>query len=350
MKIADFVFDPPSAPPAPTSETARDPRSLEERFLEVVRARGGQTAVADTCGSMTYEELEAGSAAIARFILARELAPGTPIGVMCGRNRLFVEAALGIVRAGAVYVPLDPSLPFARRQQMLRNCAAPLLITDAARAGEARRLQYACPALTELLCPNVGEFDSVIEKPGDLMSLELWDHVTAEVTDGSWKSYFDGQPLDATLLEALAANLLNKTDLALAGGQGRVLDIGSGAGVVARALISRCAHYTAVDLSRRELERLEAFALEIGAQVETHQMEAIDIHLLAGGYDLITLNSVTENFPATTICVACSTAPSSPSRRGASSSSVGSGTSRRSPNSFPICANTPTGRRTPPGL
>lgn len=297
MKISDFAFDLPSAPQAAAHQSSLDSPCLEERFLDVVRARGGQTALADVGGAMTYAELEAGSAAIARFILARGLAPETPIGVMCSRSRFFVEAALGVLRAGAVYVPLDPGLPLARRQQMLENCTAPLLITDAAQSGEARRLQYACPALAELLCPELEEFDSAIEKPGELMSLELWNHVTAEVADGSWKSYFDGQPLDAGLLDALAANLLSKTDLALAGGQARVLDIGSGAGVVARALISRCAHYTAVELSRRELDRLEALALEKGVAVETHQMEAVDIHLLAGGYDLITLNSVTENFP-----------------------------------------------------
>ena len=42
---------------------------------------------------------------------------------------------------GAVDVPLGPGLPLPRRQQMLENWTAPLLIPDAAQAGEARRLQ-----------------------------------------------------------------------------------------------------------------------------------------------------------------------------------------------------------------
>jgi amino acid adenylation domain-containing protein len=297
MKISDLSFDLPAAKRAAVVVTPRDLRCLEERFSAIARKHAQQPALADDSGSMSFAELDEQSAAIARFILARGFAPETPVGVMCRRGRLFIAAALGILRAGAVYVPLDPLLPMKRREQMLLNCAAPLLITDVALAGDAQRLRYACPALAELLCPEVEFFDEAVESPGELMSLELWNHVTADAADGSWKSYFDGKPIGAALLSALADNLLKKTAGALPGGKGRVLDIGSGAGVVARALMARCTQYTAVDLSRRELDRLEALAQTHGVALETHQMEAIDIHLLSGQYDLITLNSVTENFP-----------------------------------------------------
>lgn len=297
MRISDLSFGTPAElQPAVTLQAADSP-CLEERFSALAREWPDRMAVGDASGAMRFAELDALSAAIARFILSRGFAPETPVGVMCGRSRLFVAAALGIWRAGAVYVPIDPGLPLGRRRQMLTNCAAPLLIVDGARAGDARHLQYACPALAELLCPDIDVFDDAVETPGELMSQELWNHVTADAADGSWKSYFDGRPMGAELLAQLADNLLRKTADALQGGKGRVLDIGSGAGVVARALMSRCGQYSAVDLSRRELDRLESLAQRNGAGVETHQMEAIDIHLLAGGYDLITLNSVIENFP-----------------------------------------------------
>lgn len=297
MKISDLLFELPGTTQATVSALPSDLPSLEARFAAIVHKQPDQPALADATGSMSFAELDAYSAAIACFILARGFAPETPVGVMCSRSRQFIAAALGIWRAGAVYVPLDPGLPLKRRQQMLENCAAPLLITDLTQAGDAQRLQYACPALAELLCPDVELFDDAIESPGELMSQELWNHVTADAADGSWKSYFDGKPINAALLEALADNLLKKTAAALPGGQGRVLDIGSGAGVVARAQLSRCTHYAAVDLSRRELDRLEALAQTSGIPLDTHQMEAIDIHLLGGEYDLITLNSVIENFP-----------------------------------------------------
>lgn len=309
MKLSDLSFSPPSTgTPAVSCSDSRsgakpypDSPSLPQRFAQQCARHPNRVAVADEWGSMTFAELDALSASIARFILAQGYGVEAAIGVMCRRSRFFVAAALGIMRAGAVYVPLDPTLPFSRRQAMLTSCAAMLLITDAVLAGEARRLHYACPALQTLLCPDVEEFEQAVESPGELMSLELWTHVTADRADGSWKSYFDGQPLAPEVLQSLADNLMHKSQAALSG-QSRVLDIGSGAGKVAQALLSACKHYTAVDLSRQELRRVEALArtseLSANVSVLTHQMEALDIHLLPQGhYDLITMNSVIENFP-----------------------------------------------------
>ena len=299
MKLSDFTFDIPAPQEnVPSSETLGDKRSLEERFVAISRNHPQRIAVVDESGSMTFSELDDLSGAIARFIMERGFQPETPVAVMCRRSRLFVAAALGVMRAGAVYVPLDPALPLLRRELMLNNCGAPLLIAESLLARDAGRLQYACASLAELLCPDIEHFETAIEKPGDLMSLDLWNHVTADTADGSWKSFFDGQPLPPSALEGLARNLLQKT-VGKRGKKCRILDIGSGAGTVAQALMAECAHYTALDLSRRELDRLERLAQGFtDLLVETHQMEAIDIHLLSEtGYDLITLNSVIENFP-----------------------------------------------------
>lgn len=298
MKISDLAFTPPrEAEPEPTLPPGNEP-TLEERFADIRRRYPDRIALADETGRLSYAELDALSGDIARFILQLGLGAEPPVAVMCGRSNLFTAAALGIWRAGAIYVPLDPGLPRKRREQMLNNCAAPLLITDAAHVDDAQRLQYACPALAHLLCPEVEQFEQAVEAPGDLMSLELWDHVTAADADGSWKSYFDGRPLAGELLQGLADNLVRKTAAQLHP-DSRVLDVGSGAGAVAKSLLARCGHYTAVDLSRRELDRLERLAREPGAAaLDTHQMEAIDLHLLpAAHYDLVTLNSVIENFP-----------------------------------------------------
>ncbi|MFA7605880.1 MAG: AMP-binding protein [Rhodocyclaceae bacterium] len=307
MKISDLSFDlsvpatgeagtPPAQQAMPQQEALHD-GALVARLLGALRRHASRPAVCDSGGRLSFGELDALSARIARFI--RQHCPGTevPVAVMGARNRFFIAAMLGIWRAGAVHVPLDPSLPLARRAQMLQQCAAPLLIVDAAQAGAGERLQYRCPQLQRLLCPQVGAFGEALERPGELMSLELWHHVTASAADGSWKSYFDGQALPESALQGLADNLLGKLADELAR-PCRVLDVGSGAGRVAQALMQASAHYTALDLSRHELDRIERLAAGLGVRAETHQMEAIDLHLLpTGAYDLITLNCVAENFP-----------------------------------------------------
>lgn len=281
-----------------SEETPDDPGTIEERFQAICKRSPERLALLDEKNTMTFSELNRFSAAIAGFILGKELPLESPVAVMCSRSRLFVASFLGIIRANAVYVPLDPMLPLKRREMILNDCKANMLITDSRFAGDAERLTLTCPELRWLLSPDVDHFEDAIEKPGELMSIELWNHVTDDAADGSWKSFFDGQPLSAKVVNELATNLYEKTKSRL-GKESRVLDIGSGAGSVARMLMSHCRQYTSVDLSRKELGRVENMAMDFTSLgVATHQIEALDIHLLSlEGYDLVVLNSVIENFP-----------------------------------------------------
>lgn len=298
MKISEWSFGTPVETKNVKRSFTQDSRSLEERFQAICQTYPDRLAVSGEQETLTYGQLEQLSGAIARYILDLELPPETPVGVMCGRSVNFLAGMLGIWRAGAVYVPLDPMLPLQRRQAMLTDCQAPLLLTDANNAGTARRLYYACPDLENLLCMNAPRLEEVVEQPGQLMSLELWKHVTAGASDGSWKSYFNGKPLDPEILAQMAENVVFKTDGQISH-PNHILDIGSGAGQVAQALMQQAVTYSAVDLSRRELDRIEALGQENPElEVDTHQIEALDIDLLDGRkYDLITLNSVIENFP-----------------------------------------------------
>lgn len=283
-----------AAPSSASEDTPYPYVSMTERLEALALAHPTRRAVVDDEGVMTYAELSEHARAIAAFILRQDLPPHTPVGVLTGRNRHHVAAALGIWRAGAVYVPLDAALPGMRLRLMLAHCAAPLVITDAAHAGQAERLLFASPSLRLLLCPDLPRFEDAVERSGDLMSLDLWDHVTSTASDGSWKHYVTGQAIANEHLTGMARNVCLKTACE---SQSRVLDIGGGSGAVARALMERCAAYTAVELSPHELERVRDLGARLGIAVKTHAMEARDIDLLASTFDVIVLNSVVENFP-----------------------------------------------------
>lgn len=270
--------------------------SMSRRLENLAAAHPERRAVVDDEGFFTYAELERRSRAIAAFILRQDFAPETPVAVLTGRCRWHLAAALGVWRAGAVYVPLDPALPGPRLRRMLDDCAAPLLIADAVHAGRAERLSFVCPGLRLLLCPDLPRFEDAVERAGDLMALELWEHVTRTAPDGSWKSFFTGRPIAGEALAGMARNVRAKAAEVLTPGA-RVLDVGGGSGAVARALLENCAAYTAVELSDNELERVRVLGAERGVAVRTHSMEALDIGILEPGFDLIVLNSVVENFP-----------------------------------------------------
>lgn len=285
MKISDFTLDVPAKPKAAQGQT------VEEMFRAAVDAAPNALALTDDTMALSFAQLDGLSSAIAGFILARGYGAEAAVGVLCSRGVLFLAAAFGALRAGAVYLPVERELSLARQEHMLQP--ARLIITDRHGLREAEYLRYRNPGIEHILCVDTPDTKEVLEKGGELSSTIYWETMTEAGADMGWRSWFDAKPLPEAALAGMAANILAKAG-ALA--EGRVLDIGSGSGVVARALAGASGRYTAVDLARNELDRAER--LPSKAEVRLHQMEAVDICFLPGEeFDLICLNGVAENFP-----------------------------------------------------
>lgn len=299
MKVSDFKFDVcvTQNQQIQTGITV-EKDSLEQRFTRQVRKNPGRLALVGDGKSISYSELDIMSRSIAAFITNKALPVESNIAVMAGRKPLFIAAALGIMRAGCVYVPVDPILPLKRREKILKDSNASVLITDKDNAGPSLYFKYSCSNLKYLVCPEVDLYCDAIEKKSNLMSLDLWEHVTLNGADKSWKSYFNGEPLSDKILQQMACNVTDKI-CSVDKGNLSILDVGSGGGTVACELMKKCSSYTALDISRNELERIEVLGKSIpDLQVTTHQMEAADIGLLPENqYDVICFNSVIENFP-----------------------------------------------------
>ena len=81
---------------------------------------------------MTYRELDRRSALLARRLRAVGAAPDMPVAVLLERSADMVVALLGILRAGAAYVPLDLGYPWERLAWMLEDSGARLVVTRGA--------------------------------------------------------------------------------------------------------------------------------------------------------------------------------------------------------------------------
>jgi len=88
-------------------------------------------AVTGDEGSLTYDELDHRSATLARYLQAQGIGPDMIVGLCAERSLAMVVAILGIVRAGAAYLPLDPDYPAERLGYMLTDSAAPVVLTQA---------------------------------------------------------------------------------------------------------------------------------------------------------------------------------------------------------------------------
>ncbi|MEU9607412.1 amino acid adenylation domain-containing protein [Streptomyces sp. NPDC048057] len=110
-----------AVPPGPT---------LVDLFARQVQARASETAVVHGGASLTYRQLDDRAEEVARVITARGVAPGQFVALALPRSLDLVAAILGVLKAGAAYVPLNPSYPAERLTATLADAAPALLITD----------------------------------------------------------------------------------------------------------------------------------------------------------------------------------------------------------------------------
>jgi amino acid adenylation domain-containing protein len=95
-------------------------------------ARRSPHRIAITCGdeSLSYAELDARAGRLAGQLAALGAGPGTLVGVFVERSLDMLVAILGVLKAGAAYVPLDPSFPRERLSFMAKDAGLIALITQ----------------------------------------------------------------------------------------------------------------------------------------------------------------------------------------------------------------------------
>ncbi|MFF0146087.1 amino acid adenylation domain-containing protein [Amycolatopsis sulphurea] len=92
--------------------------AVHRLFEQSARRFPEQTAVWHQRASLTYRDLDERANQLAATLLARGLGPGAWVGICVERSIDMCVAALGVLKAGAAYVPLDPSYPSARLEFM----------------------------------------------------------------------------------------------------------------------------------------------------------------------------------------------------------------------------------------
>ena len=106
---------------------------------------------------LSYAELDARSAALARELLARGIGRGDMVGISMLRNELMLVAALGVMRAGAAYVPLDPDFPPDRLVYMAEHSRLATIVTG--HRDEVRPELAAGRGIVALAEPGLGAQD-----------------------------------------------------------------------------------------------------------------------------------------------------------------------------------------------
>lgn len=106
-----------------------------DRIEQIVRHRERLTpdavAVRQAGRALSYRELVAMADRVAGGLTDRGVGPGDVAPVCLSRSPEFVGVLLGVLTTGAAYLAMDPGWPVARREYILANSGAKLLITSA---------------------------------------------------------------------------------------------------------------------------------------------------------------------------------------------------------------------------
>lgn len=115
------------------NDTARTPEPflLPEAIKQQARARPEATALRFGDRRVSYAELDARADAIAAALRAAGLGRGALVALCLDRSPDMVAALLGVHRAGAAYLPLDPEFPPARLDYIINDAGAAALLTEA---------------------------------------------------------------------------------------------------------------------------------------------------------------------------------------------------------------------------
>ncbi|HYO16411.1 MAG TPA: amino acid adenylation domain-containing protein, partial [Thermoanaerobaculia bacterium] len=106
---------------------------LHELIAQVAVRQPDEPAVLVETGCLTYGELERRAERVARRLSALSVGPEDRVGVCFERSPDMVVALLGVLKAGAAYLPLDPSYPESRLRFMLADSGTRVALTDQAR-------------------------------------------------------------------------------------------------------------------------------------------------------------------------------------------------------------------------
>ncbi|MBP3298882.1 MAG: amino acid adenylation domain-containing protein [Muribaculaceae bacterium] len=167
---------------------------IEGAIAALAREIPDKTALVAPDASYTYAEIDRLSTVMAHNLKAAGVTPGMAVGVMIPRSQWMVLIPLALMKAGAAYMPLDPSFPEERLTFMTGDAGVTFIVTTGGLAG--RTLPGFAGTILDAGALTQGEAAPVDEWPAN--------------PDGSfvilYTSGSTGKPKGVTLTRA---NLLN---------------------------------------------------------------------------------------------------------------------------------------------
>jgi amino acid adenylation domain-containing protein len=186
------------------NETARpfpDDRTIVDLFEHQAEMTPDAVAVSIGDSRVCFDELNRRANRVCGLLKQYGVAAETMVGVFMEASIDLVSSLLGILKAGGVYLPLDPANPPQRLAAMLDDARVPVILTQASLAGRLPAL----PGCGLVLCDRM-ERAIADQADGNPVRAAGPDHAAYVIfTSGS-----TGRPKGAVLLHRGLANMVSE--------------------------------------------------------------------------------------------------------------------------------------------
>ncbi|MGE5343975.1 MAG: amino acid adenylation domain-containing protein [Candidatus Omnitrophota bacterium] len=105
-------------------------KTLHELFEEQVERTPDRIAIIGPSVRLTYKELNERSNRVGWLLRDQGIGPNAIVGLMIERSIDMMIGILGIIKAGAAYLPIDPDYPAERVRYMLKDSESSLLLSE----------------------------------------------------------------------------------------------------------------------------------------------------------------------------------------------------------------------------
>ncbi|WHY56138.1 non-ribosomal peptide synthetase [Peribacillus simplex] len=104
--------------------------NIVELFAELWKEKPNKTILMKDGIGMTAKELDEHSDSVAQYLLSRGVKEEQPVGIMMEKSFEMIVTALGILKAGAAYVPIDQDAPLQRINFIVQDCKLAYILTN----------------------------------------------------------------------------------------------------------------------------------------------------------------------------------------------------------------------------
>ncbi|MEK3834072.1 MULTISPECIES: amino acid adenylation domain-containing protein [unclassified Paenibacillus] len=149
-----------------TASEYPEAHTIDQLFERVAECYQDRVAITCDSSSLTYKELDQLANVYARQLRKLNLPQETIVGVKLDKSIDLVAAALGILKSGAAYLPIDPEMPAARMKEIIEDSRSPVIITSRRFADTGGESGQAAVIYTEDLA-RLNEEPETASKPAD---------------------------------------------------------------------------------------------------------------------------------------------------------------------------------------